>query len=333
MTRLFTDGAEMGDASFWDVAACIATTTQKRSGSYCYSIGNDDGLKYIPSISEFFIRFALRINSVTNDFRFAWSLNGAPVGHLRVNNTSKCIDLYLGTSTYVVSGITPLSITTWYIIEMHVKIDASVGRFEVKVNGNPDINYTGNTGTGLINSIEMYRTTSNYAYHVDDLALNDTDNSDGKNDNSWCGDGRIVRIYPSGSGTTNNWLNSGSVSGSANYLYVNEIPPDGDSTYAYTSGSLAGVRDQYAMSSFSGTDKVITRIYAESRIRKTQAVETSTVKTGFQTSGSTPQVSGSKVINLDYNRVVGDDAVINPATGLVWTEDDINAIEYVIETG
>jgi hypothetical protein len=208
-------------------------------------------------------------------------------------------------------------------------VNSSTGRFVLYVDGVKWIDYTGNTawGAGSYDNIAY-----NYGGTVslDDLALNSTDNSDGLNDNSWCGDGIVYKFAPSGSGTLNQWLNSGGVSGSMNYSYVDDFPYDSDTSLVYASASMAGDRDQYVMSDVDLGNKKIRRIWAEGRAKKASA-DSATVKLGWMPSGYSASLSTPQSLLTSYAAVKGAVSKINPATSASWTNADLNAIEGVLE--
>jgi len=332
MTRIFTDGAEMGDVLFFTVPNTVsAITSTKRSGSYSYDAGNTTFSKTITGLSEFYLRWGFYFTPPANK----------NLMEFRNGGTALC-QVYLTSSYFIEARVNNVAVGTstgtylnalWHLIEVHLKIDDSPnGIFQVKINGVLEIDYSGDTKPGAETTIDtLYCSTGNVAYNLDDLALNDTDNSDGKNDNSWCGDGHVVKITPSGSGTVNNWVNSGGVSASANYLYVDEFPYDSDTSYVYVSGSSIGNKDKYAMTSFSKpAGSNIKRIFSQANMRKTNADDTY-VKIGYLPLGSTDQLSGSISLTTNYTRITGTSASTNPLTGLEWTESDINDLEYVCE--
>lgn len=334
MTRIFTDGAEMGDALFWDYSATVTIGTTSPApigGTYYYKlwVAAYNCFKSFAPISECYYR--MRVYSVTpkSNIYLRFRLGGTDVAWLTLDSSfhwqaaATTIGI-LGTSVEVVMG------SRWYLIEVYFKeANAPDGRFVLYVDGSKVIDYTGDTQPAsetTFDNIEMYATTGGQ-FAFDDLAMNDTN---GSVDNSWCGDGIIINLTPSGSGTTNNWLNSGSVSGSANYLYVDEYPNDGDTTHVYASGSNTGHQDQYRLSSFDGTGKLVSHIYTEARARKTIA-DNAAVKLGYLPDGGSDQLSGSLVLTTDYTRIVGTSASANPVTGIAWTEADLNALEFVCE--
>jgi len=340
MTRIFTEGAEMNDMLFFDenYSSSDVISSTKRSGEYAYHIGAAGYLaKYFsPALSECYFRQGFYFPSRYEDRHFCtFRYNGTnllrlthdAVGHWVVRNDSSVLED---------SGV--LSSTSgWVLIEIHYLVDNSNGIFTVKIDGVQIINYIGDTQPSTestFNNIYWaggYGGAINENLYFDDFALNDTN---GVADNSWCGDGCIIKITPSGSSaTTNDWLNSGSVSGSANYLYVDEYPSDGDTTYVYASGSDVGLQTQFAMSNETFTGKTILRIYPEARARKTTG-ELDTIKIGFLADGGTDVMSGSANLSIGaYTRIVGDETKVNPVTSASWTENDINSLEFVAEVG
>lgn len=325
--RIFTDGAEMGDMVFWTTySGATLTSIGTRTGGYCYT---EDATawayKSITPVDEIYLRYGFAWGY--NGGGFYWQSSGGTTlgslltsgGYLVANNGAGTV----GTTT------TALTANVWYLVEIHVKIaDSPNGIIQVKIDGKPiEIDYSGDTKPGADTTIGRIYFQGWYI-SLDDLALNTIDNSDGKGDISWCGDGRIVKITPSGSGTVNDWQNNGGVSASANYLYVDEYPNDGDTTYVYsdTSGSI----QRFAMSdNYSGTGITVRRVFAEARIKRASTAETY-VKIGQLALGGTDTLSGSTLAGISsYERIVGPEEKVNPVSGIAWTEADIDGLEFV----
>jgi hypothetical protein len=320
----------MQDTLLWSSTAGTSIQTATPYASpYYYRVDAYNNYFNISTLSECYFRYRGRFLEMNSTYRIPCFRTGAAdvawLGtddtlHFRASATTIGI---LETSTLV------LVLNTWYLIEIYFKINnAPNGRFVVYVDGTKIIDYTGDTQPGAGTTFDnLYFGGSNQTrIHMDDFALNDTA---GVVDNSWCGDGIVVKITPSGSGTVNNWANSGSVSGSANYLYVDEYPYD-TTTYAYCSASSTGVKDKYAMSNLGGEIGNITRIFSEARIKKEMA-DSTTIKLGYLPDGGTDTMSGSIALYTTYTQAIGTSASANPVTGLVWTIADVNALEYIIE--
>jgi hypothetical protein len=334
MTRIFTDGAEMGDILFFDLSASVYATTNSpvpQYSTWCYgSSNNSTGRKFFTALDELYFRGRFRLNSGNSSYTRMPSFysDNTEIDWVGVDNANH-ISANSSAGLLLASTDTPLSNGRWYLIECYLKIgDNPNGRFVIYVDGTKHVDFTGDTKPGAnatVNNIHIGNAGGNdIAY--DDLALN---NTSGLMDNSWCGDGIVVKITPSGSGTVNNWSNSGSVSGSANYLYVDEYPSD-TTTYTYCSASSTGVKDKYAMSNLGGGIGSITRIFSEARIKK-EVADSTTIKLGYLPNGGTDTMSGSVALYTTYAQAIGTSASANPVTGLAWTVADVNALEYVIE--
>jgi hypothetical protein len=213
----------------------------------------------------------------------------------------------------------------------YLKIANSGGRWIVYANGNKIIDYTGDT-------LENYSTVDNFLFRteagtfvIDDFAMNDTNNDDGKGDNSWPDDATIAFVPVVGQGTVHEWHGSDG-DDIDKYLLVQDIPHDGDTSFVYRDGGDGGVKEQFTVSGFDGTDKTIIRVYPEGRARKTTAVG-HTVKLGILPDGGTDQMTDDLELQLSYKQVIGTGLKLNPVDNEPWEEDDINALEVISEIG
>jgi len=333
MTRIFTEGAEMQDTVFWSGLYQVVTigNTTPFASSYYYHYGYDVGSwKNFTAISECYARVRLRVKSHSQGHTFiSFRLSSTTVAYIAEDALNRWI-ANVTTVGVVGTSVGVIILNSWYLLEVYFKeANAPNGRFVLSVDGNIVIDYTGDTQPAAdttFDNVYFRSASTNDSFDIDDLALN---NTSGLMDNSWCGDGIVVKITPSGSGTVNNWSNSGSVSGSANYLYVDEYPSD-TTTYTYCSASSTGVKDKYAMSNLGGGIGSITRIFSEARIKK-EVADSTTIKLGYLPNGGTDTMSGSVALYTTYAQAIGTSASANPVTGLAWTVADVNALEYVIE--
>jgi len=335
MTRIFTDGAEMGDVSFWDSIANISVGTAAPApfgGTYWYKVlGTADTYKSFTAISECYTRERLCVDIRATSAKFICFRTGATnIAWLALDATFHFLAQattigVLETSTLV------MNISQWYLIEVYFKeADAPNGRFVVYVDGNKIIDYTGDTqpaaATTFDNIFYDAGGASGEQLYLDDLALNDTA---GGVDNSWCGDGIVVKVEPDGNGTHNNWHGS-DADDVDNYQMCHEFPKDDDTTYVYHDNT-SGTQQQFAMSHLSFTGYTILRIWAEARARKTAAVAM-TLKLGQLAAGGADVVSAGRTLYTNsYTRIIGDDSFVNPVDTNPWEEADIDAIEFVAQ--
>lgn len=320
MARIFGDGAEFGDTLFWDtVGSTIIESTIKRSGNYSYKMGATDGIKNVTAVSEFYFRFAIYCSAFGGSTDFVvWRSGTTGLGRLSYNTGTNCIDVKRGTSV-VGSGTIPLSTGQWYLVEVYVKINDTTGRFVTKIDGVIDVDFTGDTKPGANTSIDnitfSYIAASTY---MDDFAFNDTS---GSYNNSYPGDGHIVLLNPNGNGDLSQLVNSAG-SSTNNYSYVDEIPPDGDTSYVESATS--GQRDLYALTDFSVTS-IILNVWAEGRARDTVAAGGQcnlVLKTH-----STEYDSSAISLLTTYTQIVGTIHAVNPNTSAAWTDSELDDLQ------
>jgi len=339
MARVFTDGAEMGDMSFWDVpgggSAVIATPTPYES-EWCYKLtgyGGTNSLKVISAVSEGYFRLRFLTHNNGPEYILGlMSTTGGNIIRLRMNNATNQWEAVVGASTVVASSVIAGLVDTWYLLQIYVKIDnAPNGRFVLYVDGNKLIDFTGDTqaaATTTFNYISCGHGGTGSWMALDDMAYNDTT---GGVDISYPQDGVIEKIIPIGDGAHNNWHGSDG-DDIDNWDLVSEYPKDDDTTYVYHDSSATGTQDQYEMSdTWDDTNKIVTRVYAEARCRKTSA-DSSKIKLGILPSGGVDQMSPALDVYVNYyNRVVGSEYLVNPVDSSAWEKADIDALEGIVE--
>lgn len=324
MTRIATDGAELGDLTFWDggtSASFTNTTTNPSSGSRCYTYANGhSAIKNVPDASEYYIRTRVRATGVATIF--AWRNGTTVLGSIGITSTLLPVVTITGSSGS--NGVITFPSGQYILVEAHVKIGNSPnGVIEVLMDGSLALSYTGDTQPASLTTINnLQYTNTATAIYIDDIAINDTT---GVNDNSWCGDGRILMMNPVAAGDVTQLTRGGTDTG-ANWSQVDEVPPDGDTTYVYSSGS--GQYDFYNLSSGSsivGASDTITRVYIESRSRELSATGEA-IRLGIISSGS-EYWSSDMAVTTSYGRYEANTWLENPATGLPWTITDLDNLQ------
>jgi len=338
MTRIFADGAEMRDILFfdgWNTDLPIVSSATPYLSTYYYTIqsgGSRYAWRNLPAaLSECYARTRVRTPTIQNTHKFICFRTGSTnVAWVGQNAIAQWI-AQVTTVGVVGTSVPAMLVDTWYLLEVWFKeANAPNGRFVVKIDGNTLIDFTGDTQPAAATTFDniMWEAGSFATILIDDLALNDTA---GLVDNSWCGDGVVVKVEPDGNGTHNSWHGS-DADDVDNYQMCHEFPKDDDTTYVYHDNT-AGIQQQFAMSHLSFTGYTILRIWAEARARKTAAVAM-TLKLGQLAAGGADVVSAGRALYIgSYNRVVGDDSLVNPVDTNPWEEADIDAIEFVAEVG
>lgn len=340
MARIFTEGAEMRDILFFDghnnlPVATVVNTTPYLSDWYYYIAtgGSRYSWRNLPAaISECYTRTRIRTNVVDTALRFTWFRTvGTAVAWVGQNALGQWT-AEVTTVGVVGTSVPAMLVDTWYLLEVYFKeANAPNGRFVVKIDGNTLIDFTGDTQPAAATTFDnvAWMGGTGAVLLIDDMALNDTA---GGSDDSWIGEGVVSKITPDGNGTHNNWHGSDG-DDVDNYLLCDEYPNDGDVTYNYHDGAAAGTQQQFALSDWSGAGKSVLRIYAEARARKTSAVA-HTIKLGELAAGGVDVVSAGRTLYTGgYIRTVGDEATVNPVSGIAWVEADLDALEFVAEVG
>jgi hypothetical protein len=328
MARVFTEGFEMGDKLFFNSIsnASDVATDQVRSGTYSFKFLQQTigATKIISGLSEFYFRMGFRTSSLLYIPQLQWRNSTTILGSMRFNSSTNSIDIYTGTSTKVADGTISLTVDTWCLIELHIKIADSGGVITVKIDGVEDAEFTGDTKPGsatVVDNLTWVTPNNSFNVWIDDLALNDTT---GGADDSWCGDGYVVALTPNGD-VSKQWTPS---AGSDNYAMVDEKPADNDTTYIETSTN--GHQDHYSLTDFDGAGKTVLRVWAEARARDTVA-DADGVKLGVY-SGTTESMGGTVQLLTTYTKqILGTAMTVNPDDSAAWEDADLDALELVIE--
>lgn len=329
--RLFTDGAEFGDLLALSASSGIsASTTQKRSGSYSYFLdgSSDYATVQFTASGEVYVRFALYKTGTSWNYDIVRLLKGGTqIGKLAWNGTNNQMSIYTGTSTQVATLNKRFDVSTWYLIEWHLNI-ADSGTSEVKVDSILDTTFSGDTKPGSDTTVDTmtFACGSSQAHYIDDIAINNTSNTDGLNDTSWCGPGKVELLIPTGEGYTNQWSVS---AGTTHFSLVDDIPPNGDTDYIYS--STANQIDAFALTDYVGDGKTIVRIWPEVRAYD-QGASAGVVSLGFRTTEGTNYFSTTNsTLGGTYSAYKGDFYKTNPATSTTWQDADLDALQFVIK--
>lgn len=328
MTRLFTEGFEMGDGLFFTSKSggSISSAT-KRSGNYAWSIYMVDwaSKNFSPAASEFYLRYAFYTDAADNGRRIQWRSGTTILGGIGFNTPdgtgSGALRVYVG-ETEVMDGSIYCQANTWYLVEAHVIISDTVGVIQVRLDGSMEIDYSGDTKPGTAT------TANNLIYYAswlgttvfDDLALNDTN---GEEDSGWCGDGHVIFLKPNADSTP---LDMTPSTPGTHYTLVDELPAN---TTDYVSGSVAGLIDTFDIETFTPTGQTITRVWTESRSLDTLA-EGGYISLGIVPDGGSALFSGSILQLTSLTQSKGVVHTLNPISGSGWEKEDLDALKVTV---
>ena len=331
MTRLWTDGFEFQDLYGYCTGSDSGiNTTIKRSGNASASIGNSGPTSNgwfkltFDAIDEFYLRAGIYVDA-SNLWPFIrWKSGDTVVGYIFFSTCNVIAANVTGVGN-VAFGDTNLFEFVWYLLEIHVKINATTGVIEVKIDGKStlEIDYTGNTGSGTVNTIEFFVGYGGLGEinrgYFDDIALNDTA---GGVDDSWPGEGKIIVMMPNDDSTP---LELTPSAASDHHLLVDEVPSDGDTTYV--EGSVVDEEDMYTLTPSGLVDVDINRVWTEARTRKTTAMD-GQVALITKADGGAEVSGGDKELLTTYSlKILGAEELVNPVDSNPWEVADIDLIE------
>jgi len=325
MTRLFTEGFEFGvfNGFIATAGSPVRVSSTARSGSYCFNVPGMTIYREFSGVSEVYFRYGYNTSQINStNQRFQW-LNGTTVlGHLRLEGEH--ITAYTSGSTLIGTGSVFIPSSTWFLLEAYIKIDNSIGRIVVKIDGITDIDFTGDTQPDAITTINRIGNSFPGAstHYVDDIAIN---NALGETDSGWCGDGHIILLKPVSDGDVLQLIPS---SGSSHWSLVDDIPPN---ITDYVSGSTVGEYDLYHISDFGLTGQTISRIWTESTSLDTVA-EGGYISLGIKRVSGSISWSGSLVQLTSYSQSKGTEYLLNPDDGQPWEASDLNSLQIAIKT-
>jgi hypothetical protein len=287
--------------------------------------------------TELYIRFAVYMPSLTTQPRCGLTNTaGSAVIYLSYGGGTPITLVYYNGSSWVTlaTSTTNIPVNTWHLVEWHIRVHPTAGVSEVKQNGVMTSVYRGPTQW----LPQAYSPTRVYwipngtatAHYYDDIAINDLS---GDSFNSWCGDGYVARILPNGNGDYSQLTGSDGNS-TDNYLLVDDpAAHNSDTDYVYS--ITDGLKDLYNMASMptlgSNSIRFVQPLAVSRRLNAGSYLDSEKVKLGLKT-GSTEVWSADTETTAGYTILRGDKYILNPETGLPWTESEINAIQVGMET-
>lgn len=227
-----------------------------------------------------------------------------------------------GSTTLATSAAGILSINSWFYIALGTTIHDTTGTYTVLVDGIPVLTATGvdtrNGGTGQFDSFSVHSPDGSTWF--DDLYFFD---SSGSRCNTLLADARVTNLLPStGNGTYTGFTPSSGVDHGA---MVDEVVPDGDSTY--NQGTAAGDKDSYNYPVLGSSDPILavqTCLYQRKTDAGAREVAALLRSGGADFNGATISPTTSYLYQLDGFEV-------DPATGVPWIESGVNALEVGME--
>jgi len=296
----------------------IATTSSRTGGHSLHAASNGlTSTKNIGSnIGSMNLVFAVNIASNGVGANTAlFSLNDAGTAQVSLKMLSDgTIQAYRGSLGTLLGATSPGAFTfgVFQSIEVNVTISATVGVFQVWVNSVSVLNLTAQNTKNTANTTVSAFTLGCVGNVVMDFC--DIVWSDG----SRIGDVRTECIVPNGAGTHAQFTPSAG----ANWQNVDEIPPDGDTTFNDT--TVVGNIDSFVHAALSASPASILAVIVNVRARNTTTGVGSVAP--FIRSSTTELAGTAVALNTSYQNFQSVYAT-DPATSAAWTLSGVNACE------
>ena len=238
MARLFSSGFELNSTAAgveWTTTSGSPTisTSTVRSGTYAGQVQANQFFQTNLGVAvegrDYFYRFYIRFATFPGA---TISISNGLVGHgLRINSSNQ---LYLDDENGILSGSTSsaLSLDTWYRIEIRERSTGeTTGQAEYQIDGVTILSTIATEPAGGSTFTFGNIQAGTFSFFLDDFAVND---STGSFQNSWPGEGKIVHLRPSATGSNSAWTGDNTD--------IDEVTPD-DTTTKISSNTTSQLED------------------------------------------------------------------------------------------
>lgn len=234
----------------------------------------------------------------------------------------------------LIDSVSPvLQLNVWHYVEVKVKLgDGTSGTAEIRVDGATVASATGldtkNGGTETtFSSVRML--FSVFGDNIDDLViLNEVDSGiSGRPNNDFLGDVFVEALRPSGNGNSSQFVGSDADS-TDNYLLVDEVTPDDDTTYVES--GTDNNKDTYAYENTSGTGGVV-GVVCFTRAKRTDA-DGRDLAVVSRLSTATPTEEDSADLHLASTYAWHRAVFEADPEGLVWTRAKVDSAEFGVKS-
>lgn len=298
--------------------AISCTLRAGRIGGYSMRCQNVLQWQSFAPLSTWIIGFGYKKDNSFTEGVVAFMDGGTNQFDIRVDGSGLLYATQNGNFIAGSNGTTTLLNGVWYYIEVKGTINTTTGSVEVMVNGVQDINVTNvntqTTGNAASNNFRFFPLSSYCEY--DDVYICDTT---GAVNNDFLGDNRVEAIMPTGAGANTDWTPLTP----PNFSEVNEIPPDGDTSYV--SSNTPGNVDTYAFGNLTGITTGIKGLQVNILNRKDDAGSREIAP--VVRSGGTDYTGNTFAVLDNYSTAV-QVYEEDPDTSAAWLVAGVNAAEF-----
>jgi hypothetical protein len=319
--------------SYADAIGCQSVTTPVRTGTYSLRTREfrrafgDQKSSVGVGLAFYLTELPADYNSLEMmEFRDAsnailCAINIGPSGDLRLSRGVTRLEIET-TGVLITTG-------SWFHIEVYFTPNGATSSIEIRVNettvmNNASFPIGGTSGsnpgdTSTETSIFVHDSLISYCY-VDDLYAWDTS---GTYNNDFIGDKKVHTMMPDGDTSVMDWAPN---TGSTEYTQIDEIGPDGDSSYIYV-GAVSNAEAEFTLQAMPADAVAISAVQTLVAARKTDAgqcdIRTDIVSGALDSSGPSSAVTTS----YNYYPAVFE---TDPNTGALWTKSGVDGAKIRI---
>lgn len=265
--------------------------------------------------TSFYFRIGTLPDALDEEF-FRYSLvDGTGAGRYRIGSDGT-VRFYDDGNTLTETGTTVLSTGVWYKIEIRCS-GTAIPDYELKIDGVSELSGTyAQTGADILN-LRFGKTANSNGktvdFYYDDIIIDDA---------AYPVDAIILAMTVNGDGSTQQWTSG---TNGSDHQEVDEIPPDGGTTYVQcgTGGSQVSLFNLISCAT-AGISGTIHGAAAVIYIRENTSVTSSNsnrVRSGATNSDKTGFNCSTTLASL------GSLHLVDPATSAAWTTGGLDAVE------
>lgn len=279
---------------------------------------NSAAFNIATSYVQFWFRYATKPASNNEQLYVTQDTGGSTKLSLRLNSTGT-IGVYGAADTLLGTSSTTLSANTWYKIEIQTGTSATVGAYELKINGSSEVSGTANLSASNAQDFRLGKITNKNSQTVDffydDFAVSDSA--------FFSGDVAVKAMNVNADGSTMSW--SGGTAPS-NYTTVDDGHTVNDTDYVQspTSGNPNVALFNLESCATVGISGTILGFQGLTRTRENTSVTSATlirVRSSSTNSDSATR-NGSTSVTVSMRLLEND-----PSTGSAWTTSGLDAVE------
>ena len=317
----------------------VQATEARTGGKAIQMITLENITRGVPQLDTYIIGAAFRLdNSAYRPWFFSFQRGTARQILVGLNTLTGVLSIerqiIVSSNELLASAAVTLPLNTWFYVEARVFVSQTVGTVDVYLNGSstPALSFSGNTqpfpGTPDIDNIRIGSSQQPGVggnMYVDDVYICDTT---GSVNNAVLGDVRVDALFPTADGTTTTFATTFPASPTTHWDKVDEISPDGDTSYNESSTpgelDLVTLANLPAISGGGSVKGIQINIVSRKDDAGARSIREVTRTAATNYTGDTVALATGYTTQEAVRQ-------INPNTGVLWTEAAVDAIEVGYE--